>query len=62
MGQKFTDFKDEGPRGNPVSNEAGERGLVGAISDFNYDLNDLKLSVFGDVAIITFHADFRPIY
>jgi hypothetical protein len=59
-GPKFTDFKNEGPRGNSESNEAGERGFVGAISDFEYDLNDLKINVFGDVAIMTFHADFRP--
>ncbi len=60
-GSKFTDFKDGGPRGNSETNEAGERGFVGAISDFEHDLNDLKINVFGDVAVVTFHADFRPI-
>lgn len=33
---------------------------MGAISGFDYELGDLKINVFGEVAVVTFHADFRP--
>ena len=57
---KFTEFRDSEHRFNAAENEAFERGFVGAISGFDYDLEDLKINVFGDVAVITFHANFRP--
>lgn len=60
-GPKFTEFKDGKPRTGSAENEEYERGLVAAISGFDYDLNDLKIDVFGnDVGKVTFHADFRP--
>lgn len=60
-GPKFTEFKDGEHRTGSVENEAYERGLVGAISSFDYDLNDLKIDVYyGNVGKVTFHADFRP--
>lgn len=59
-GPKFTEFKDSQKRVGSAENKAYERGLVGAISAFDYSLDDLKIDVFGDVAVITFHADFRP--
>jgi len=60
-GPKFTEFRDSAPRFGSAGNEEYERGFVAAISGFEYDLNDLKIDVFGDVAIVTFHADFRPV-
>lgn len=59
-GPKFTEFRDSERRFDSADNEAYERGLVGAISGFDYNLDDLKINVFGDVAVVTFHADFRP--
>lgn len=59
-GPKFTEFRDSHYRFGSADNEAYERGFVGAISSFDYSLDDLKINVFGDVAVVTFHADFRP--
>lgn len=59
-GPKFTEFKNSLHRTGSTENEAEERGLVAAISGFDYKLNDLKIDVFGEVAKVTFHADFRP--
>lgn len=59
-GPKFTEFRDSERRFNSQENEDYERGLVGAVSNFDYNLGDLKINVFGDVAVVTFHADFRP--
>jgi|AntRauTorckE6833_2_1112554.scaffolds.fasta_scaffold11666_2 ketosteroid isomerase-like protein len=59
-GPKFTEFRDSEQRFNSQDNEDFERGLVGAISGFDYNLGDLKIDVFGEVAVVTFHADFRP--
>ncbi len=59
-GPKFTEFRDSQQRFDSAGNEAYEREFVGAISGFEYKLNDLKINVFGDVAVVTFHADFRP--
>lgn len=44
-----------------AENEASERGLVGAISGFGYELGDLKIDMFGEVAKATFHATLNPI-
>jgi len=59
-GPKFTEFKDGEHRTGSVENEAYERGLIEAIDSFDYDLNGLKIDVFGNVGKVTFHADFRP--
>lgn len=60
-GPKFTEYKDGERRTGSAENEAYERGLVAAISAFDYDLHDLKIDVFyGNVGKVTFHADFRP--
>jgi ketosteroid isomerase-like protein len=57
---KFTEFRNDGPRFGSGENEAYERGFVGALSYFSYALGDLKIDVFGEVAIVTFEADFQP--
>lgn len=59
-GPKFTEFRNDGPRFGSEGNEEYERGFVGAISAFDYNLGGLKIDVFGEVAIVTFEADFRP--
>jgi ketosteroid isomerase-like protein len=59
-GPKFTEFRNDSPRFGSKENEEYERGFVGAISAFDYNLGDLKIDVFGDVAVVTFEADFRP--
>lgn len=59
-GPKFTEFRNDGPLFGPAENEEYERGFVGAITAFDYNLGGLKIDVFGDVAITTFEADFRP--
>ncbi|MGB5692951.1 MAG: nuclear transport factor 2 family protein [Flavobacteriaceae bacterium] len=59
-GPKFTEFRNDGPRFGSVGNEEYERGFVGAIEDWDSNLNDLKIDVFGEVAVVTFEADFRP--
>jgi hypothetical protein len=37
-----------------AENDAYKRRLVGAISGFDYSLDDLKIDVFGAVAVILF--------
>ncbi|AWV96936.1 nuclear transport factor 2 family protein [Arcticibacterium luteifluviistationis] len=59
-GPKFTEFRDGAPRFGSEGNEAYERGLVAAVSGFDYDLEDLKINVFDKVAVVTFHSNFRP--
>ncbi len=58
-GPKFTEFKDGMPRGNAEQNEKGEKEIFSAISNLKYDLRDLKVNVFGDMAIATFHGHFE---
>ena len=53
-GPKFTEFRNDAPRFGSKENEEYERGFVGAISAFDYNLGDLKIDVFGDVAVVTF--------
>ncbi len=57
---KFTEFRNDGPRFGSQGNEEYERGFVGAIEDWDSNLGDLKIDVFGEVAVVTFEADFRP--
>ena len=59
-GPKFTEFRNNEPLFGSAENEEFERGFVGAISAFDYNLGGLKIDVFGDVAVTTFEADFRP--
>ncbi len=58
-GPKFTEFKSGKPRADAEKNKQSEREFFTLISDFEYDLRDLKVSVFGDVAIATFHGHFQ---
>jgi len=58
-GPKFTEFKNGEPRANSEQNKRSEEELFTSLSDFEYDLRDLKVSVYGDVAIATFHGHFE---
>jgi ketosteroid isomerase-like protein len=57
-GPKFTEFKNGEPRHDAATGEQHEREVLAAVSDFKYDLQDLKVNVFGQVAIATFHGNF----
>jgi ketosteroid isomerase-like protein len=57
-GPKFTEFKNGQPRHGAEEGRKGEQEIFTAFSDFAYDLNDLNVNVFGDVAIATFHGHF----
>jgi len=58
-GPKFTEFKSGKPRADAERNKQSEREFFTRISDFDYDLRGLKVSVFGNVAIATFHGYFQ---
>ena len=58
-GPKFTEFKSGMPRADAEKNKQSETEFFTRISDFEYDLRDLKVSVFGNVAIATFHGHFQ---
>ena len=58
-GPKFTTFKDGGLREDAEGNKKYEQETFMAISDYQYDIRDLKVSVFGDAAIATFHGFFE---
>jgi ketosteroid isomerase-like protein len=58
---KFTEFRNADPRFGSEGNEQYERGFVAAIEGFDSNLGDLKIDVFGQVAVVTFEADFRPV-
>lgn len=57
---KFTEFKNGEPRNDGVANETYERNVFGSVTEVvKFDANDLKIAVYGDVAILTFHSDFH---
>jgi len=58
-GPKFTAFAPGMLRQGPKENEEKERETINSISSFEYNLNDLKINVFGEVAIVTYHGDFE---
>lgn len=58
-GPKFTEFKNGEPRNGSEVNETYERGVFGSVTEIEkMDMNDLKIAVYGDVAIVTYHADY----
>lgn len=61
-GPKFTEFKNGERRTGSLENEEFERGFLGSFTDVEkWELDDLKIAVYGNVANVTFHADFVPI-
>ncbi|MBC2838772.1 nuclear transport factor 2 family protein [Robiginitalea sp. SC105] len=60
-GPKFTEFKNGERRSGPEQNEKFEREFIGSFTRVDkWEWDDLKIAVFGDVANVTFHADFVP--
>lgn len=60
-GPKFTEFDLGGKRQGPEENEQFERNVLGKITDVEkWEWNDLQINVYGgDVANVTFHANFK---
>jgi len=57
---KFTEFKNGEPRNGSKANETHERNVFGSVTEVvKFDANDMKISVYGDVANVTFHSDFH---
>ena len=57
---KFTEFKNGEPRNGGAENEEFERGVFGSVTEVvKFDMNDLNVAVYGDVANVTFHSDFH---
>ena len=59
-GPKFTEFKNGEPRNGGVANETHERNVFGSVTEIlKFDMNDLQIAVYKDVANATFHSDFH---
>lgn len=57
---KFTEFKNGELRNGGDANEIHERNVFGAVTEVvKFDAMDLQIAVYGDVANLTFHSDFR---
>lgn len=57
---KFTEFKNGDFRNDGAANEEFERGIFGSVTEVvKFDMNDLKVDVYGDVANVTLHSDFH---
>lgn len=59
-GPKFTKFDDFEPleRQDAAGARQSEEDGLGAVTDFHYDLEDLKVDVFGTTAVTTFVLDY----
>lgn len=59
-GPKFTEFKQGAPRNGGEENEAFEREVFGSVTEVvKMEANDMKVGVYGDVGVVTFHSDFH---
>ena len=57
---KFTEFKNGEVRNNGEENEKFERGIFDSVTEvLKFDLNDIKIAVFNNVANVTLHTDFH---
>ena len=57
---KFTEFKNGEVRNNGEENEKFERGVFGSVTEvLKFDLNDMKIAVYDNVANVTLHTDFH---
>jgi ketosteroid isomerase-like protein len=61
-GPKFSDFSGGMPRKGSEENAERERKLVSSITSYDYHLNDLKIAVCGEVAIVSYHGDFNMVF
>ena len=57
---KFTEFKNGEPRNGGAENEEFERNVFGSVTEIlKFDMNDMKIAVYGEVANVTVHTDFH---
>jgi ketosteroid isomerase-like protein len=57
---KFTEFKNGEVRNNGEENEKYERGVFGSVTEvLKFDMNDMKIAVYDNVANVTLHSDFH---
>ena len=62
-GPKFTEFKNGEARNDGKANEEFERSVFGSVTEVvKFDMNDLKVEVYGDVANVTLHSDFHLMF
>jgi len=62
-GPKFTEFKNGELRNGDTENETYERSLFGSVTDvIAFNAEELKITVYGDVANLTFHSDFQLMF
>ena len=59
-GPKFTEFKEGKLRNDGEENEKFERGVFGSVTEIlKFDMNDVKIAVYDQVANVTLHTDFH---
>ncbi len=57
---KFTEFKNGEVRNGAEENEKFERDVFGSVTEISkFDMNDLKIAVYDNVANVTLHTDFH---
>ncbi|NAY91108.1 hypothetical protein GTQ34_04175 [Muricauda sp. JGD-17] len=57
---KFTEFKNGEVRNDGTENEKFERGVFGSVTEIlKFDMNDVKIAVYDNVANVTLHTDFH---
>ncbi len=61
-GHKFTVFRNGEKRSGSEEDEVFERSFFSSFTGIHkWDVQDLKIDIFGDAALATFHTDFQPI-
>jgi ketosteroid isomerase-like protein len=60
-GDGFTSFKEGGPREDAVGNAQGERAMFSTLEDPAVQMHDLKIQIYGVVAIATFNGHFTAV-
>ena len=59
-GPKFTEFKNGEARNDGEENEKFERGGFGSVTEIlKFDMNDIKIAVYDNIANVTLHTDFH---
>lgn len=57
-GPKFTEFKNGKLRLDAEASQQAEQNAFRAMSDFRYKVKDMRVNVFDDAAVATFHGEF----
>jgi ketosteroid isomerase-like protein len=59
-GPKFTEFKNGEPRNGRDVNEAHKSSLLDSVTEvLKFEVKDLQIAVYGNVANLTFHSNFH---